>query len=591
MVRFMERRTKIVCTLGPKTTSEEMIHTLYNSGMNVARLNFSHGTHASHKEVIDRIKCLREGYERPLGILLDTKGPEIRIGEIGDMQVGPGDIIRLVSRCPQALEIPVHPGFIVDDIEQGKEILFADGYVRGIVSKKGEGWADVTIQNTGVIERGKGINIPSQLFNLPEMTEQDKEDIAFGCREEVDFIAASFINTPQQLLAIREHMRQCGGEKIQLLAKIESQQGVKNFTDILQVADGIMIARGDLGVEIFVGEVPPLQKKMIRQCNLQAKPVIVATQMLESMIGNPMPTRAEASDVANAVYDGGSALMLSAETAVGRYPTEAVEMMNRIIVTAERDFNHRAHFKQIRSMEAHTIPSAIARSAVNTGFFTRSSAIIACSNSGNTVRHIARYHPDARIIAVTPSEKTYYQTSLLWGTEGYRETSRTMENGVQEITAYALKQKWVEYGDPVVITLGKPYGVSYTTNTIMVESVGGVLLRGEPMDEWDRGAVEGEITFALPKEPDFHGKIVVLCRFEESFEAALSTAVGVILQNHAYDVESERKLRNFSHQHALPFIYRADGACALLAEGQKVRLYPSLGLLFPSTSPTKEEML
>ena len=591
----MERRTKIVCTIGPKTQSKEMIERLCDAGMNVARLNFSHGTHEGHKTVINTIKDVRKKFDRPIGILLDTKGPEIRIGKMEEITVAPKTVVRLVSHDPKRGEILIHPGFIVDDVKVGVQVLIDDGYVRGKIIAKGSGWADLEIENHGLIKGGKGVNIPSQLFDLPDMTDQDLADIEFGCKEGVDIIAASFINTPKQLLAIREHIQKCGGKGAMLIAKIETKQGVKNFDDILEVADGIMIARGDLGVELFVGDVPPLQKKMVRACNLKAKPVIIATQMLESMIKNPMPTRAEASDVANAIYDSGSAVMLSGETAVGDYPDTAVRIMDKIIVAAEKDFDNRAHFDKLLSFEFHDIPSAMARAAVNTAFHIGASAIFACSNSGNTIRHICRYRPRARVIAVTPSEKTFYQTALMWGTECYREKKPDVEKGLSDISAYALKRGWVKYGDPIVITLGKPYGVSYTTNTITVESVGNVLVRGHPMEEIDVAHVCGKVKHLLSVNADdchdFDGKVVVVSRFEEGYTQRLKGASAVIMQNHPYDTLSEEKIAEFSKRHQVPYITRAEGASTLLIEGDKVRVYPSCGLVFHAKSPTEAELL
>lgn len=591
----MDRCTKIVCTIGPKTRSKEMIKKLCDAGMNVARINFSHGTHESHREVIDIIKEVRKNYDWPVAILLDTKGPEMRVGEIEDIEVVPKLRVRLVAENPGKSEIPILPGFIVNEIQKGVQILFADGYVRGFVVEKGEGWADVEIENKGTIQSGKGINVPSQVFDLPDMTEQDVKDLEFGCKQGVDFIAASFINTAKQLLAIREHIDKSGGKEIQVIAKIETKLGVKNFDDILQVSDGIMIARGDLGVELFVGHVPPIQKKMIRECNLKAKPVIVATQMLESMIYNPMPTRAEASDVANAIYDSGSALMLSGETAVGEYPIAATLMMHEMILATEKDFNNRAHFQALQSIEAYDIPSAMSKAAVNTCFHLGASAIIAGSTSGNTIRHIARHRPKAKIIAVTTSLATYYQTSLLWGTECFLDEKGDVSRRLDEISAHALKKGWVKYGDLVVVTLGKPFGVSHTTNMMSVESIGNALVRGHPMEEDEIVPIKAKVVFFLSlderKCPDLHDKIVVLNKVEERFIPMIKCASAVILQNHPYDVKSEERLEELFKKDKVPYIYRADGASTLLQENELITLYPSLGLAFPENSPTEEELL
>lgn len=380
-----------------------------------------------------------------------------------------------------------------------------------------------------------------------------------------------------------------------LIAKIETKLGVVNFDDILQIADGIMIARGDLGVEIFVGQVPAIQKKLIRACNSKAKPVIVATQMLESMIEHSMPTRAEASDVANAIFDSGSALMLSGETAIGKYPVGATRMMHEIILAVEKDFDHRAHFEALVAQGAQDVSSAMAASAVNSGFHLGASAIIACSNSGNTIRHICRFRPKLKIIAVTPSEKTYYQTAMMWGTECYREKNVDIVKGINDVSSYALKRKWVKYGDPIVITLGKPYGVSFTTNTITIESVGNVLVRGIGMKEEEVLPIIGEVSFFLSVDPkkcyDFENKIVVTNRIDDAHIEPLKCAAAIILQNQPYDVFSVEKLGQLYEAEKIPYIFRAEGATDLLNEGDTVRIHPSLGLIFSKESPTEEEML
>lgn len=592
----MMRRTKIVCTLGPATASYEKIKELACAGMNVARLNFSHGSLDQKLQLINHIKKVREELQVPLAILLDTKGPEIRLGEIANMEVSKGSRIRLVKKIEKEKDIPVVPAFILDQFLPGMEVLFDDGYVVGRAILVGDGFVEVEIQNTGVIKSQKGVNLPGQVLNLPDMTEQDIRDIEFGCDQDIEMIAASFINHPRQVLAIKDLLERKGKSHIMVISKIESREGVKNFDEILEVSDGIMVARGDLGVEIFVGLVPPLQKKMIRACNLRSKIVITATQMLESMINNPTPTRAEASDVANAIYDATSAVMLSGETAVGKYPIETVQIMHKIICEAEKDFDYINYFQNDRTVELQNIPTAMARAAVHTSYSTYASAIIACSRGGHTVRRLSRFRPSALIIVVTPSYVTYHQTSIMWGTCAYIEQSIDPIEGFNEISCFALQKGWVNYGDMVVLTNGKPYGVSFTTNTLMVRSIGEVLVKGTPMPTTDViDPVVGEVSFLFTHvENDvenYDGKVVVAVKIDEKDLPRLEKAKGVILQNHPIDKESKVHLNTLYKSLKVPYIYNADGATFLLAKGQKVRLHPTTGLVFKGDSPSEQEML
>ncbi len=562
-----------------------MIRKLVEQGMNVARINFSHGSYEEHAQVIEYIKEIRVELSKPIGIMLDTKGPEIRIGNIEPRKVSPSDIVRIGE------EIPILPSFIVDEVLVGSKIFFDDGYIHGKVVRKGKGFAEVEILNEGTLQKNKGVNIPDQVFDLPDLTEKDIADIRFGCGRGIDMIAASFIRSAKQVLAIKELIAKEKAPHLLVIAKIENREGVKNFEEIVQVADGIMVARGDLGIEISVTHLPPLQKKMIRECNLRAKPVIIATQMLESMIKNPMPTRAEASDVANAIYDSASAVMLSGETAVGAYPLQAVKMMHEIASEAERDFDYKAFFHKMMENELFDVPSGVARAAINTCYNIKATAIIACSNSGSTIRRICCCRPKARIIAVTPSYKTYYQTSIMWGAEGYIEKHTDIEKGFDDIACHSLSSGWVDYGDLVVVTMGKPYGISFTTNTLFVESVGKVLVRGQKLES-EILPFEGEITiFYSGENKNFKDKIVVLTKVLDSELHNLTQAKAIILQNHPLDHHSEEKLAKLYGEYNIPYIARADGATFLLKEGATVRVEPTLGLVFKGGSLTKSEML
>lgn len=589
------RRTKIICTIGPATSSYEMIVKLAENGMNVARLNFSHGTHQEHKETIDKIKRAREHLDRPLGILLDTKGPEIRIGHMTPLPVHKGDLVYLVKEAKNPREVPIDPPFVVDEIERGAKILFDDGYIQGKIVQKEAGRCTVEIENQGTIKSRKGVNLPDQNISLPDLTPIDEQDIRFGLKEGVEMIAASFIRSAKQVLAIKDLLDKEGKSHVLVIAKIENRQGVDNFHEIIDVADGIMVARGDLGVELFVAHVPPLQKMMIRECNKRGKPVIIATQMLESMIQNPMPTRAEASDVANAIYDSASCVMLSGETAIGSYPVNAVKMMHEIICEAEKDFDYASYFAKITQTHEQDVPSGVARAAVTTAYNVHARALIVCSNGGNTVKRICKFRPEMTIIAVTPSKNTYHQTSLFWGTEGFMEKNIEIDKGFYDISCTLLKKGLVKYGDSVVITSGKPYGVSFTTNSLMVETIGQVTLRGKRVDFLHSEEVTGEVVLLHPGSKNLprniSGRIVVTTRIRESDLELLKGAKAIILQDHPLDRESETLLLHLSKLYNIPVIARADASFSLLNENAVVRVNPRLGLVFKGNSPTEKEML
>jgi pyruvate kinase len=591
----MMRRTKIVATIGPATNSYEKIRGLVLAGVNVARLNFSHGSHEDHLKVIENVKKVRKELGLPVAILLDTKGPEMRVGEIEPLVVKKGDLVRLVKKFEKEGDIPIVPPFVVDQFQGDVEVLFDDGYVSGIVRKRGTGFVEVEIHNDGVIKKQKSVGVPNQQFDLPDVTEQDMLDLRLGCRAGVEIIAASFINHAKQVLAIKEILAQEGKPEIMVIAKIETKLGVENFDEILEIADGIMVARGDLGVQLFVGHVPPLQKKMIRACNLKSKVVITATQMLESMIQNPTPTRAEASDVANAIYDATSAVMLSGETAVGKHPLQAVRIMHEIICEAEKDFEYEQYFQNTKSSELQNVPTAMARAAVNISYGIDAKAIVVCSNSGLTVKRLARFHPKAWIIAVTPSEITFHQTAIIWGTVAFRETNVEIEKSFEDVACFALKRGFVKYGDFVVITSGKPYGVSFTTNAITVQSIGGVLVRGSALHLGDnQPSIKGEIKllFDHPERAlsQIEGKVVVMTRIKKEELFFLTKVKCVILQNHPLDKFSKDNLRELYKEYLIPYITDADGATFLLKEGEIVRISPSKGLVFKGDAPTEEEM-
>jgi pyruvate kinase len=468
-------RTKIVCTIGPAVSSYEKILELIDAGMNVARLNFSHGTHEEHLQVIRHLKKARLETKKPLAIMLDTHGPKVRVGKLpnGSLVLKPNQRIRLVGEEQGNVdEIPVDPIEILDALSVGMKVLFDDGYIVSEVVEKTASETVVEIQNSGVLKSGKGVNVPGAEIPLPALTEGDIEDLKFGCKHDIDIIAASFIRSADHVLTIKELLAKEGKPEILLIAKIESTQGIENFDSIVEVADGIMVARGDLGVEVDLALVPRLQKMMIRKCYQACKPVITATQMLESMITNPRPTRAEVSDVANAIYDSTSAVMLSGETAVGKYPIETVRQMRSIVQEAESDFDYYGFFEQHFQRDCHNVSSAVSGAAVKTAYNTDAKAIFAFTATGQTARHVSRLRPCMPVIAVTPEEKIYHQLALNWGV--FPVHSAGCQNAKEAFAAassYASNRHFVSCGDVVVVTSGTPFGKKGTTNMMVVEKV------------------------------------------------------------------------------------------------------------------------
>lgn len=479
---FMKKKTKIVCTLGPSSDTPEIIEALLENGMNVARFNFSHGTHAEQRGRILKLREVAERLGSPVAYLLDTKGPEMRLGKFADKKVlleegkqfiiTGRDVEGTVDICSVTHKNLPH------EVAAGNRILLSDGLVELLVERVDGEDIITKILNTGEVSTGKRVAAPDVAVQMPFLSEKDIADIKFGVEMDMDFIAASFVQRASDILAIRRVLEDIGGD-MQIIAKIENAEGVRNIDSILRVADGVMVARGDLGVEIPTEEVPVIQKMLIQKCNQAGKPVITATQMLESMIVNPRPTRAEASDIANAIMDGTDAIMLSGETAAGKYPIEAVKMMNKIAVHTEQNLNYEKLFltKGIATNISST--NAISHATVQVAQELHAAAILTVSASGYTPRMISKYRPNAPIICVTPYQKTRRRVQLLRGVKtllGHfcKNSDEMVGNGVDSaIEAGALKE-----GDLVVITAGVPVGISGTTNMIRVQVIGDVILRG-----------------------------------------------------------------------------------------------------------------
>jgi pyruvate kinase len=583
----MQTRTKIICTIGPATNSLEKIMQLMEAGMNVARLNFSHGTHPEHLTTIKYLKEARIALNKPLAIMLDTKGPEIRLGKIegGIINLHAGQKWRLVKQevIGNQEQVSIVPGSVMENILPGTRILFDDGYVSSQVLEADTEGLLVQIENPGTIRSGKGVNIPGVNLNLPAVTEKDIQDIRFGCQQDIDIIAASFVRSADHVLAIKKLLAAEDKANILIVAKIENSEGLQNFDSIVQAADGIMVARGDLGVEVPLSHVPRLQKMMIRKTYLAGKPVVTATQMLESMINNPRPTRAETSDVANAIYDSTSAVMLSGETAIGKYPIETVNVMRAIVQEAEGDFNYRAFFDYHAPLVYHDVPSAVTLATVKTAYSSDAKAIFAFSRGGNTARLLSRLRPSMPIVAMTNNEKSYHQMAFNWGVIPHwnQDSCTTLQDSLAALTTFALENHLIAYGDLVVMTAGTPFGISGTTNMMIVESIGNVLVRGQ---NGYGVRVHGKITLVLSAESkkpyEVKDHLVVLTRCDESYLSLLHEAKGIILQNHISDEASEKYASQIAIELQKPLLIRAEGASQVLKEGQLVTLVPEKSLVY-----------
>lgn len=579
-------RTKIICTIGPSVSSYEKMVELIKAGMSVARINFSHGTHEEHLQVINLLKKVRSDLKVPLAIMLDTKGPEVRLRKIKDAELflPSGHQWRLLKDKEEGdLEgCAISPSNIIDALEPGQEVLFDDGYVSSTVLEKNAEGAIVEIKNGGMIRSGKGVNIPGLRFFQSAVTEQDMNDIRFGCQLDVDLIAASFVRNAEDILQIKKILDEEKKPEILVVAKIENKEGVDNFDSILQISDGIMIARGDLGVQVPLAQVPRLQKVMIRKSYLAGKPSVTATQMLESMINNPRPTRAEASDVANAIYDSTSSVMLSGETAVGKYPVEVIKVMKKIVEESESDFDYKEFFAQHGSLIYHDVPSAVTLATVKTAYSSNAKAIFAFTSSGTTARLISRLRPEMPIIAMTYLEKTFHQLAFYWGViPVLGPYSKNISEAFQFLSSHAIGNQKVSFGDLVVVTAGSPFGISGTTNMMMVENIGDVLVRGQ-LGEGEKTHARVSLVISSESTPPYsvRNQLLVLTRCDESYRLLISHSAGVILQNHIRDTDSEKSALSICREYKKPVILRADAASEVLKEGLLVTLDPEKALVY-----------
>ena len=477
------RKTKIVCTMGPNLFEKHLIAPLMKAGMNVARFNFSHGTYETHQHYYDEVCRIRDELGLPIATMLDTKGPEIRVRSFknGRVTLQNGQLFTLTTDEVEGDEERVSITYkeLPQDIAVGSSILIDDGLI-GMQVERIDG-ADIVcrVLNGGVVSDNKGVNIPNAHLSMPFISEKDHQDILFAIKNGYDFIAASFTRCADDIMQIRHILQENNCHTINIIAKIENMEGVENIDEILRVVDGVMVARGDLGVEVPLEDVPSLQKKLIQRGIAAGKPVITATQMLDSMIKNPRPTRAEATDVANAIYDGTSAIMLSGESAVGAYPVEAVETMVRIALRAEADMDYIRRFSRDTSASTD-VTNAISHATVTSAHDLNASAIITVTKSGSTARILSRYRPACVIVGCTTEKHVWRQLALSWGTVPLMiaEESNTDDLFEHAVDA-AVQNGLVHDGELVVLTAGVPLGISGTTNLMKVHVVGHLLSRGQ----------------------------------------------------------------------------------------------------------------
>lgn len=578
------RKTKIVCTIGPASESVDKLVQLIEAGMNVSRLNFSHGNHEEHAARIKNIREAAEKTGKKVGILLDTKGPEIRTNDMEngaiELTTGQECIVSMTEVLGTAEKFSVTYDQLIDDVHPGAKILLDDGLIglEVISIDKSNNEIKTRVMNSGTLKNKKGVNVPGVSVNLPGITEKDAKDILFGVEQGVDFIAASFVRRATDVLEIRQLLEENNGSHIQIIPKIENQEGVDNINEILEVSDGLMVARGDLGVEIPAEEVPLVQKELIKKCNTLGKPVITATQMLDSMQRNPRPTRAEASDVANAIFDGTDAIMLSGETAAGQYPVEAVQTMHNIASRAEQALDHKELLSARSKDTEHNITDAIGQSVAHTALNLEVNAIITPTESGHTARMISKYRPKAPIIAATSNDHVLRRLALVWGV--YPQLGQKAET-TDEMLAIAVEESvnsgLVSHGDLVVITAGVPVGEAGTTNLMKIHVVGDILAKAQGIGRksaYGRVVVAKDAQEAISKVKQ--GSILVTIGSDREMVPALEKCSALITEEGGLTSHAAVVGLNLG----IPVIVGVENAMKLFEDGQEITVDSARGVIY-----------
>ncbi len=578
----MMRKTKIICTLGPATSDERILEKLITEGMNAARLNFSHGTYEEHKETVNRVKALRKKLNLPVAILLDTKGPEVRIKkfENNSVELKEGDLFKLTTEEVVGSDSIVSVTYknLPRDVNRGDRILIDDGLIELKIISKNNKEIECEVINGGPVSNNKSINIPGVAVNLPFISDKDKNDLLFAIENDFDFIAASFVRNSDCVKEIRKILEDNNGRAIKIIAKIENREGVDNIDDILRVSDGVMVARGDMGVEIPFEELPAIQKSIIKKSLLQGKPVITATQMLDSMIRNPRPTRAEITDVANAIYDGTSAIMLSGETSIGEFPVESVKTMSKIAVQTEKDIDYIRRFANTHISVSRNVTNAISHATCLTAHTLGGAAIVTVTQSGRTAHMISKFRPACPIIATTVSEKIYHQLAMSWGVHPIlTETKNSTDEIFEQAIEIATETNFVKNGDLVVITGGMHVGISGTTNTIKVHVIGDILAEGTGANKLSASGTLCVVDNEKESLDSFRdGDILVFSRTTESILMVLKNAAAIITEENGKD--SEAAVVGKALQ--IPVLTNVLNAAAILKSGTIVTVDSGQGFVY-----------
>ena len=561
------RKTKIVCTLGPATDDPCVLEAIVHAGMDTARLNFSHGSHEEHKERIDALRKICSGSKKTVALMLDTKGPEIRIKQFtsGPVFLSEGEQFRLWCTEHEGDEKGVSVTYptLNEKVKEGDIILADDGLISLRVTDTDSEGVITVVEAGGELSNNKSLNLPGIHIPMPALTAKDKADLLFGIENSIDFIAASFVRSASDIAEIRSFLDENNASRIKIIAKIENRQGVDNIDEIIAASDGVMVARGDLGVEIPPEEVPLIQKSVVKKCNEAGKPVIIATQMLDSMIRNPRPTRAEATDVANAVLDGADAVMLSGETAAGKYPVESVETMARIAVTVEKQYARSVYDMYGEETITNVVSFASCSAANELG----AKAIIAPTESGYTPRMVSKYRPSAMIIAGTPHDWVQRQLCLTRGViPMHQDEVEDFEDTVNESIVYAVKNGYIDENDSVVITSGLPAGKKGSTNTMRVETVNRFILKGRASgSSVTRGKAVRLTAGKTLSEP----AVVITDTVSENLVKNASLVAGII----STKKDISGSCRAFASQHGITILSDADDT-KLFADGDTVEIDP-----------------
>lgn len=577
------KKTKIVCTLGPATDTKEIMIELLKAGMNVARFNFSHGTQEGHLAHFQAFKAACQETGIVAAMLLDTKGPEIRTHQMtrDGFMLERGHTVRIameeVLGTPDKISV-TYPN-LIDDVKVGGHILIDDGLIDLVITEIDQDQREIvtSVLNSGMIKNQKGVNVPNVSLNLPGITPKDEADIRFGCQNGIDFIAASFVRTASDVMEIRAVLEDEGRPNVKIISKIENKEGVDNIEDIIDVSDGIMVARGDLGVEVPTEDVPLIQKMIIKKCNRAGKPVVTATQMLDSMQRNPRPTRAEAGDVANAIFDGTDAVMLSGETAAGDYPVEAVRTMASIAVRTEDQLQGQDAFT-LKAFDKSDLTEAIGQAVGHTAKNLGIGTIVAATSSGHTANMIAKYRPSANILAATFDEETQRSLSLVWGVQAFViDKPGSTDEMLDSATQMAVEEGFAKEGDLILITAGVPVGQSGTTNIMKIQLIGTQLATGQGIGNGNfigKAVVTSDP--AVANQQVGIGSVLVTYETDKEFNPALDKAGAIICEgggitSHAALVGLER---------GIPVVVACEGAMEAIKDKELITVDARRGLIY-----------